>query len=81
MTEWIVRFEGLSPGGNEDLADGLVESLAPFFPAVSIGQDRISVTMTVSADTPQQAVAVAATAFSRIQPTAQMTRIEAAAAA
>ena len=80
MNEWTVHFEGLSPGANEELAETLTEVPAQFFPAVSFGQDHISITITVTADTPQQAIAVATTAFARVQPSARVTRIEAAAA-
>jgi hypothetical protein len=64
LNEWIVRIEGATQAtGGDDAAEALLDAPAAFSPAVSYGHGRIAATLTVSALTPQEAVAQALDAF------------------
>ena len=63
MREWTINIEAAPDHANEAVAESVLERLAPYSPAVSFGNGRLGVTMTVMADTPGQAVDVAAKAF------------------
>jgi hypothetical protein len=75
MLEWTVTIEGASDHADEALADVLVEALQAYSAAVSYGNGRLGVTLTVLADRPEQAVSIACSAYVRVVAT-QATRVE-----
>ncbi len=80
MSEWTVHIEGAHTRADEDMAELLIDALSEYAPAVSYGNGRISVTMSVRADTPPQAASVAYNAFTQVVQ-GSVTRMEAELAA
>lgn len=77
MIEWTVRIEGSGEAVAEDLADGLIDALAPYAPAVSYGHSRIAATLCVRAATPRQALDEALAAFAAVAAAVEVSHVEA----
>jgi len=77
MNEWTVRIEGTAQAAGDAAADVLVDTLAVYHPAVSYGQDRIAVTLTVAAAGPREALALALDAFAAAALTVSVSHVEA----
>jgi hypothetical protein len=77
MNEWTVRIEGQAQAAHDDVADGLVDALAAYHPAVAYGQGRIGVTLTVAAASPRDALALALDAFAGAARSVTVSHVEA----
>lgn len=76
MNEWTVRIEGSAQAVDDTTADTLVDALAAYHPAISYGEGRIAVTLTVPAASPREALALALDAFASAAPAVTVSQVE-----
>jgi len=77
MSEWTVRVESTAVNMNDDLADAVIATLSAYAPALSYRPDYVWLTLTVEAETPQQAIQDIAAALNTSGIARTLTRVEA----
>jgi len=77
VKEWSVDIEAQTDRHpDEDVADAVIDALAPYAPAVGLGPNRLEVRFNVRARTGREAFERAIARFVRVVPHTQVVRVE-----